>query len=79
MTKKRRNNKMAQTFITIVKCWNDPRATKDPHYRTKLLSDYLYTTQRAARHDLMEAKKKYPTFGWSIDFRVAGDGSQIAF
>lgn len=70
---------MAQTFITIVKCWNDPRATKDPHFRTKLLCDYLYTTQKAARQDLADAKKRYPTFGWSIDYRIAEDGPQIAF
>ena len=70
---------MAQTFITIVKCWNDPRATKDPHFRTKLLCDYLYTNQKAARQDLADAKKRYPTFGWSIDFRLAEDSPQIAF
>ena len=70
---------MAHVFITIVKCWNDPRATADRSKRTKLLCDYLYTDKKAARHDFNKAKKAYPTMGWSIDFRVAEDSPQIAF
>lgn len=70
---------MANTLITIVECWADPRATEDPHFRQKLLCDYLYTNQKDASHDLAKAIKRFPTMGWSIDFRLATDSPQIAF
>lgn len=68
-----------QTLITVVKCWDNPEATNDPSKRTRMLVDYLYTDKQAALLDYHSALDHYPTFGWSVDYRVATDCNQIAF
>lgn len=70
---------MTKAFITIVKCWDNPQATKDTSKRTRLLVDYLYTDKKAAQLDLTTAIDRFPNFGWSIDYRVADNCSQIKF
>jgi len=70
---------MAQTLITSLKCWADPRATKEPRFRTKLLTAYLYTDKKAARHDLRVVKKRCSTMGWSLDYCMAEDKPRLKF
>ena len=70
---------MALTIITSLKMWADPRATKEPRFRTKLLTAYLYTDKKAARHDLRAAKKHFPTLGWSLDYCTAEDKPRLNF
>lgn len=67
------------TFLTIVKCWDNPEATKDASKRTRMLVDYIYTDKQAALLDYYSAINHYPTFGWSVDYRVATKTNQIAF